>query len=320
MDLVEGTALNQFYFGWSGTDECADDKHEVHYGTSLFDKRAPATLEISSYERVNAGSQHSFEVDVAVGVGDSLHFAWTDGRCTPETTQGGSIFYRRKEGSSWISGDPSKVCDDSDCRAVEVLISYDPEGGEPVSWEGCGEPHFVKMEEFTLGEKALRFARVVTMLGDACDSESGVLGVLKFHRLRRGTGFSPCVLQVLALRDGGIEDVTTDFRASGSGVEIGGRLLALRPVLELLPNPSTGLAKVKFGIPLDMGRQISLSVYDVRGRLLGHIYAGPNDGYVMAGEIGNGQGETPVLAPGIYFMRLTADGQVLKTEKLVLVK
>jgi len=209
----------------------------------------------------------------------------------------------------------------SDYSAIELLLSYRPEDVEPVAWDGCGEHYFIRMEESTFGEETLSVARIVARIGEACGPAGSSLGALKFRQLRGHTGASPSILKVLALaKDGGIEDVSSHFDVGSHSLEIGDRRLALRPVLELAPNPSGWLTEVRFGIPLDMGHAIGLSVYDVRGRLISEIYDGPNDGFIQTGHVGKGQGGTSLPAPGIYFVRLTADGRLLLTEKLVLLR
>jgi hypothetical protein len=226
------------------------------------------------------------------------------------------------QGSADLYGFPI-VADGLDCEdyvAIEMLVSYDAEGGEPARWDGRGDLHFVNIEEFALNDQVLNFARVVTLLDGVSDSRDDVVGVLQFRRLGGAGAFSPDVVQVLGLRDGIIEDITSFFQGAAAGLKVGDRSLALRPMLEVFPNPAKGPANLRYGVPADMGKRITLSVFDVRGRMVARVYEGPNDGYVMRADIASGHGPTDIPAPGIYFIRLAADGHALKSEKMVLVK
>ena len=85
--------------------------------------------------------------------------------------------------------------------------------------------------------------------------------------------------------------------------------VTLRPVA---PNPSSGAARVPFGLPGD-GR-VRLAVYDVRGREVAVLVDGPVEaGWHEAALHG------AALAAGVYVVRLEAAGMVL-TQKAVVVR
>jgi hypothetical protein len=94
---------------------------------------------------------------------------------------------------------------------------------------------------------------------------------------------------------------------------------ALKPTLELAPNPAAGWVHVRFGAPLLNGSRLSVSLYDVRGRLVGSVYDGTNDGLMHTAAMGAG-GNVRVTAPGVYFVRFYVDGSPLHTRKMVFLK
>ncbi len=96
-----------------------------------------------------------------------------------------------------------------------------------------------------------------------------------------------------------------------SGIEESG--LPVIDSYEVYPNPSQGNAVIKFG--LNKSSEISLSLYDITGRLLKHIYSGNQEQgsheFILSGE--------DELADGIYFICLET-GRYKVTKKLVIVR
>ena len=96
-----------------------------------------------------------------------------------------------------------------------------------------------------------------------------------------------------------------------SGIEESGR-----PVIEgyeVYPNPSLGNVVIKYG--LNQSSDISLSLYDITGRLLKNIYSGIQE----QGSHEFTLSKEDELADGIYFICLeTGNNKV--TKKLVIVR
>jgi hypothetical protein len=91
-----------------------------------------------------------------------------------------------------------------------------------------------------------------------------------------------------------------------------------KPLLEAAPNPSSGVMQLRFGAPVAVGSRLGVELYDVRGRHVGTIYRGSNEGAVEMVEIGRGIVEMP--RTGVYFVRFEVDGHVVKTQKIILLK
>jgi hypothetical protein len=93
-------------------------------------------------------------------------------------------------------------------------------------------------------------------------------------------------------------------------------------VLSAYPSPARSLARVPvtLGAPLAGGRQhydVRAEVFDIAGRSVSTVFAGslPAGRHVLGWDGRTASG--PVAGAGIYFMRVTVDGRVAGTVKLV---
>jgi hypothetical protein len=103
----------------------------------------------------------------------------------------------------------------------------------------------------------------------------------------------------------GTSDDYATIKYSGVGVEEWEN-----PKLELSPNPAIGSAVINYWLPSDA--KVSLSVYDISGRLVRTIYFGLQ-------EKGYHKVEPSPLPTGIYFVRFEA-GAFKATHKLTILK
>jgi hypothetical protein len=83
---------------------------------------------------------------------------------------------------------------------------------------------------------------------------------------------------------------------------------ALSPVV---PNPSRGVARTSFALPREA--KVHLGVVDLQGREVLTLA----EGVFGAGRHSVAVGEKSPLAPGLYFLRLSADGRTLTTRFVV---
>ena len=107
--------------------------------------------------------------------------------------------------------------------------------------------------------------------------------------------------------------------ATGFPVRIGpdddGRK-ASRWTLAVRPNPARGVCTLRFVLPTD--GEAAFTLHDPAGRVvlarnLGHLNAGVGVSELTAQE-------TAVLAPGLYFVRLTLDGRHVGTARLIVAR
>jgi hypothetical protein len=111
-----------------------------------------------------------------------------------------------------------------------------------------------------------------------------------------------------------VGDISGDF---GDGAGIAGRALRLI----VLPNPLAASAMIRYEVPGSqaMSRSVDLSIYDVRGnRVSSPVHRRQETGvYELRWCETASDGST--IPAGIYFVRLTVDGEV-RTAKVVVVR
>jgi hypothetical protein len=114
-------------------------------------------------------------------------------------------------------------------------------------------------------------------------------------------------------RYGGLGDYFDVFNNTGSegesGAEIGGFT-----TLASSPNPFTGTAQISFS--LAEGAPVTISVYDLEGRLVGTVCDGQS---YPAGSHSVGFTAAEGMVPGVYFCRLSSAGTEV-THRMVMVR
>jgi len=83
------------------------------------------------------------------------------------------------------------------------------------------------------------------------------------------------------------------------------------------PNPFRAATRIDFALP--RSADVSLAVYDVAGRQVRTLVAGPKDAGRHRAQWDGRSGDGSRVAAGVYFFRLTAEGQAL-TRKVTLMK
>jgi hypothetical protein len=99
--------------------------------------------------------------------------------------------------------------------------------------------------------------------------------------------------------------------AAATGVVTGTRPVELATGLSLAPNPLAGTTQVTFGLP--RAARVELTVTDALGRTIDHIDAGQ-----LAAGAQSVRWNRRNQGAGIYFFRLSFDGQPADTRQGVL--
>jgi hypothetical protein len=207
--------------------------------------------------------------------------------------------------------------------AVEILVSYDAARTRLAGWNGTLGLSFCRPEPSPAGALTAGRVRVVSLIDGPLGVGGGesVVGCLAFGEIG---GSGSIALPEIELVKG--------FDAAGSEIALAGRVVpaasrgddgggksASAATLGLMPNPARGAVSITFGAPVLAGKYLSADVYDVRGRRVCSLYGGANDGLCHTRTVGLTEGAR-VQSPGVYFVRLRIDGEVLKTQKLVLLE
>lgn len=212
-------------------------------------------------------------------------------------------------------------CVRTDLAALEGLVSYDRTWGEPTEWDGAADRHILRLEGVSDYDAGRGLVRIVSLVYEdpVESSDTDLVGVLHFRLTDPRLTIEPEIESLWGITpDGEVIDL------AGHLVELGGETryekteLAQVPMLESSENPTAGLAVIRFGAPVSEGARLKVAVYDVRGRWVGALHDGVNDGVVHTSEFGVTGGSIRVHSPGIYFLQLEIDGRPVKTEKVVL--
>ena len=84
------------------------------------------------------------------------------------------------------------------------------------------------------------------------------------------------------------------------------------------PNPARGFLRLRFGLPVNS--QVDLAVFDANGRRVRTLLraGAPRGTHELAWDGSDTRGRA--TANGVYFCRLVAGGNAIRTRKLVLVR
>ncbi|MGD9403063.1 MAG: FlgD immunoglobulin-like domain containing protein, partial [bacterium] len=92
---------------------------------------------------------------------------------------------------------------------------------------------------------------------------------------------------------------------------------AARISLSATPNPFTSATSVAFALPRE--DDVSLSVYDIRGRVMKTLASGRHEAGIYAIEWDGRDLHGRRAAPGVYFLRLAA-GPDVSLKKIIMLK
>lgn len=216
----------------------------------------------------------------------------------------------------------------SDSSQTAVLAKFDTEGrliwavpadngtGISVALDSFGNVHILKglpsgqgeLEGYNEdGEKL--YALMMGAPGFLAADDNGnlyVTGAIRGTTTISGKGLTA---------DGGTDILVAKFDVSEAGVanESESRLPKIVRLYPNYPNPFTRSTTLSFAIPSPT--RVDLRIYDVLGREVAHLL----EGYLTPGRkkvIWNASD----YPPGIYFCRLSVDGQIVQSQRLVLLR
>ncbi len=144
---------------------------------------------------------------------------------------------------------------------------------------------------------------------------AGPIGiVVSFIRSGSGTG----TLRLTGLKAGSAGGDATALSSFNSAVEIGTASPPAAPaLLAARPNPTSGSTEIGFVLPADA--RVTLRVYDVAGRLIRTLVAGPTPAGAHRARWDGLDARGHAARSGIYFAKLQAGGTI-RSEQILLLR
>lgn len=299
------------------------------------------------------GSGERLVPSIAAGPGDDLHVVWGE---VPEDGGRGRIVLRSRSGGAWsdaeeVSGPEAQAFRPAaavDAGGALHVVWIDKRGGWEQIYhrrrgpEGWGAETLVTSGDFTHYHPSIVAAgEAVTLIYWATWPSAESAGV--FARTLEGDLWSPrarisgessraslCCLfgeddgrlhaAWVDQRHGDLEIYYNEYLPPGTGISGDGEeqdpRIPLPPLsLAVAPNPFTGRARIT--LTADTDERVSIGVYDVAGRLVRRLAAGPPGGGIHRFEWDGLDGAGRSAPPGVYFARARA-GKRTATAKMIM--
>jgi hypothetical protein len=237
---------------------------------------------------------------MTIGLDDQIHVAWQ--RYSLDTDYG--IFYRRFDGLSWL---PVESVSEAPDISFNPSIAVDADGHVHLAWSDARD-----------GNKEIYYARRDWDAG----SWETELRLTEYVRESNFPSIAVAPDGTVSLvwhdsRDGNFEIFYKMRRSEAlAGVDVPRRDSMPPARLAVVPNPVHSSTEIRFSLVTSASPV--LSIYDVAGRLVGRIQPGVMEpGRRKIDWDGTGTGGSRV-APGIYFLEISAEKQAASTKVIVL--